>query len=67
MMLDHHLFDHLVHGCSKLPGCEHIFKENHHLRYIKEGKLTSFVNVHSNDRCLSTDASHMAVRFSYRL
>lgn len=60
--LNHHLLSHLVHSCSKLPECEHIFKENHHQYYKKEGKWNSFANIHNNNCCLGTSASHMVIR-----
>lgn len=62
VMLNHHLLSHLVHSCSKLPECEHIFKENHHRYYITEGKLNSFANIHNTNCCLGTSASHMVIR-----
>lgn len=61
VMLNHHALRHLVHSCSKLPECEHIFKENHHQYYITEGKLNSFANIHNTNCCLGTSVSHMVI------
>ena len=60
--LKHHLTCHLIQSWSRLPECEHSFKENPHRHYTTEGKLNSFGNIPSNDHCVGTNASHMVVK-----